>query len=142
MGSWPTRLLPVLLLPVAVQVAAQQGQPQVETTPQWPTEWVFPIHRTASPVNRTKTVTEHYDYLESEYSPAPILRDFVAREDASYETPEQAFVSRVSAMVAGDYDWWLAHWDEDSQRSIAARNSGNVAICPRRPQRRFARVQI
>ena len=113
---------PVLTVMLASPVFAQQAAAPA-AQPREVIEWMFPIHRTASPAQRRKTVTEHFDYVEMEYAPSPVLTQFVSCDEASFATPEQAFVSRLSAMVAGDYEWWMEHWDAESQVIVNARNA-------------------
>lgn len=67
------------------------------------------------------TVEYIYNYVERKYSPE-ISFSAVARKDASYASPEDAFISHFSAMTAGDYDWWISGWTPDSRASIEARN--------------------
>lgn len=79
-----------------------------------PQSWVWPVYETTEPVEKEITVVEHYNYRESKYEPAVIIQP-VQKDAQKYETPEEAMVTRVSAMMAYDYEWWLTTWDPASK---------------------------
>ncbi len=69
-----------------------------------------------------KFVVEYvYNYTKRTYTPE-ITFKAIARNDASYASPEQAFVSHYSAMASGDYEWWLSGWTTEAQNGIHQRN--------------------
>ena len=79
-----------------------------------------PLYPTA-PAEERQFVFEHvYNYKRMRYQP-PVTIQPVIRDRATYATPEQALTAHVSAMQAGDYDWWLADWDEASRAFLIER---------------------
>lgn len=69
-----------------------------------------------------KFVVEYvYNYTKRAYTPEIVFKA-VAGKDASYATPEQAFIAHYSAMAAGDYAWWLSGWTTEAQSNIQLRN--------------------
>ena len=84
-------------------------------------QWVWPTFETDKPTEKVLTVLRVYKYGESVFEPSiPISAISKARQD--YSTPEKAMVSRVSAMMQGDYEWWLSTWEPDSLREVQERN--------------------
>lgn len=45
----------------------------------------------------------------------------VSREQARYNTPENTAIAMLSAMAAGDYDWWLSIWSEEARAMMTKR---------------------
>lgn len=87
-----------------------------------PPEWVWPMHETAEPEEGVLTLVTHYPYSERRYE-TPILVERPVPEVARRQgTPEEAMISRVSAMMAGEYEAWLDTWDEASRRLTIANN--------------------
>src|SRR5882724_1847404 len=76
--------------------------------------WVTPAFKTGPPSSGDKIVSEQYNYTQSEYSP-PILVEALKRNQRAGDTPEHAFISRISAMMDQDYDDWLTTWDSASR---------------------------
>lgn len=99
-------LLLALLASVSVPVSAQDES-------KYPT----------GPGRVEKVVEEMaYFYNLKAYQPAVPVRP-VVREQAAYDTPEDAAIATISAMVAGDYDWFLATWTPDARRAFEQRNT-------------------
>jgi hypothetical protein len=68
------------------------------------------------PAQEKKFVIEYlWNYKEYEYNP-PVIVKQVDRAVAAYDTPEQAFTSLMSAMMAYDYNWWLSSFTDMSQK--------------------------
>jgi hypothetical protein len=82
---------------------------------QSPEAWVWPKYKTTQPEQKKLTVVSHYTYREQEYDPAIPIRQAVPKAERRQGSPEEAMISRVSAMMAGDYEWWLETWDEASR---------------------------
>lgn len=51
----------------------------------------------------------------------PMPVQAVTRGTASYLTPERAAVALLSAMAAGDYEWWLGSWSAESRARMEKR---------------------
>ena len=81
-----------------------------------------PIFPTAPEEKRQFEVEFLINYSRREYRPAVAI-PAVQRGNATYTTPEEAFISQMSAMRAGDYDWWLNGWNETSRKQIAQRDA-------------------
>lgn len=59
-----------------------------------------------------------YEYKISYYEP-PVKVNFVKdRSSASYDTPEEAFISFHSAVNAVDFDWWFDSFDQNRQNEL------------------------
>lgn len=89
---------------------------------QMPPSWVWPTHKTSEPQEKELTVVSHYTYREQRFDPPVAVRQAVARPRRRQGTPEEAMISRVSAMMAGDYDGWLETWDAESRRLTEENN--------------------
>lgn len=79
-----------------------------------PPSWVWPTNSTTKPVDKTLTIVNIYRYKEMSISP-PVMIDPILKNEQRYGTPEEAMISRVSAMMALDYEWWLNTWDPASR---------------------------
>ncbi|NRR32085.1 hypothetical protein HSX11_18070 [Oxalobacteraceae bacterium] len=53
--------------------------------------------------------------------PQPVAA--LTRGKVSYNTPEQAAIGLLSAMAAGDYDWWLSSWSPEARAMMEQRYS-------------------
>lgn len=85
--------------------------------------WVWPTFKTAAPVDQDFTLVEVFHYREASY-PRPIrIESPVSRDEARYDTPEYAFISRVSAMMRGDFDWWREVWAPGAANLFLAREA-------------------
>jgi hypothetical protein len=106
----------------------QRGQPVPETQTQPPLPPLpgpskdkpvagvpRPIYPTTPPEDKKFTFEKIFNYRVMKYSP-PVVIQRMTRDTASNATPEQALAAQVSAMLAGDYDWWLSSWDAASQK--------------------------
>ena len=56
-----------------------------------------------------------FHYTQQQFQPVFTVTP-IARTAARYNTPEDAMLARVSAIVTGDYDWWLSIWDAGSRK--------------------------
>jgi hypothetical protein len=77
-----------------------------------------PAYPSTERVQREFVVEYVYDYAFSSYTPQVTL-PVVAPALGKRDTPENALIAFYSAMRAGDYDAWLACWDEASQKKFA-----------------------
>jgi hypothetical protein len=90
---------------------AQTQQPQGAITPAYP----------AKPSEeRTVTITYHYRYEERIFTP-PVPIEAVALSSRTFDTPESAFIARVSGMKESDYKGWLTTWDVPSRLQLQQR---------------------
>lgn len=67
------------------------------------------------------TVEYVYNFVSKPYTPEVQFKS-VSKKDASYLSPEEAFIAQFSAMVNEDYKWWLSGWNDPSQKEIESRN--------------------
>jgi hypothetical protein len=74
-----------------------------------------PAFPSSERVQREFVVEYIYDYAYSTYSPQVTL-PVVAKDLAKRATPEDALIAFYSAMRAGDFNAWLACWDDTSQK--------------------------
>jgi hypothetical protein len=77
---------------------------------------------TAAPRPGEVVVEEVYRFAEHVFEP-PVTIEAVTRGHASYATPEDAVIGQVSAMLTGDYEWWIGGWTKDSRAEIEASNA-------------------
>jgi hypothetical protein len=73
-------------------------------------------------------VTEEVQYIftVSRYR-RPVVVEPIAREDASYDKPERTAISVISAMAAGDHEWWLSAWSEGARAALVSRDAAEWA---------------
>src|SRR5260370_635214 len=62
-------------------------------------------------VRKQITVESVYNYVMRNYIP-PFALVPVTRQTASAATAEAAVIGNLSAMVNGDWDWFISAWDE------------------------------
>lgn len=68
-----------------------------------------------------KVVVEYYTTVGvGTYTPSISVKPS-AQSTASYSTPEKAASSLLSAMAAGDYDWWLSIWSAEAREMMTKR---------------------
>jgi len=72
-----------------------------------------PIFPTTKPVK--KKLVESYTYSVMDYRPPVKIKVLTNREDASYDTPEQAVIAQLSAMQNLNFEWYFSGWTRDSQ---------------------------
>lgn len=76
----------------------------------------------SGPIEKRQFVVENiFNYTRSHYEP-PVIVQTIPKIQSADATPESAFISFISAMQAGDYDWWFSMWTLRSQQSIADQN--------------------
>jgi hypothetical protein len=81
--------------------------------------WAKPLYKTTKGQEKTIIQVDKFPYRESTYlSQKPIQP--VAKDKYTFVTPEDALVSRLSAMANLDYDGWLKSWDDKSQQLLKA----------------------
>lgn len=113
--------------PAPGQQAAAPGQAQpAATPPQFPTlpaptkdkpalSVPPPLYTTTPPQDKQFAFERIFNYRIMKYQPAIVIQR-LTRDSASNATPEQALASQVSAMLAGDREWWMSNWDAASQK--------------------------
>jgi hypothetical protein len=77
----------------------------------------MPAFTTDQPVAKVFSLRQHYRYFERRYAPEVAVA-FVDKEPQRPQTPEEALASQVSAMRAGNVDWWLRTWDATSRAEM------------------------
>jgi hypothetical protein len=90
---------------------AQQGQ-----------SWVFPAYPTTPPEDKVITTIDTIHYEERRFEPELVV-EAIPPGAESYASPEQAFISRLSAMIRGDYDRFMASWDDLSRQLTEANDA-------------------
>jgi hypothetical protein len=78
-----------------------------------------PIYPSTDRVQREFTVQYVYGYAYSSYTPAVTL-PILGRAQVKYDTPEDALIALLSATRTGDYEGWLACWDEPARQQFIA----------------------
>lgn len=63
----------------------------------------------------------NYKVRAGKYTP-PIAVSFVEKSTATYDTPEHAAISQLSAMQKKDYQWWIECWTESSRAELNQAN--------------------
>jgi hypothetical protein len=79
--------------------------------------WAKPLYRTAKGQEKTIVDVERFPYREETYlntKPA----EYMTKDQYRYVTPEDALLSRLSAMANLDYEGWLKSWDKASQERL------------------------
>jgi hypothetical protein len=81
---------------------------------------------TGAQVKKQIVVELTYNYTQTDYSPPVEFRPLGDKASASLNTPEAAVISYVSAMIAGDWQWFISGWTSDSAKGIEdeLRNQG------------------
>jgi len=100
----------ILMICVSGEASAQS-----QTIPDTP----FP---TAPAVTNKIVAEDEYAFAVRRYDP-PVEVKTVAREKASYRTPEATTVALISAMSAQDFEWFRSLWDAGSLRIMEARDN-------------------
>lgn len=86
--------------------------------------WVEPAYPTTPPEDKVLTMVDIHHYQERRFEP-PIAVEPIPPGAESFATPEQAFLSRFSAMMRGDYELFMATWDDASRVLTEARDIEN-----------------
>jgi hypothetical protein len=110
-----------LFMPLLVQ--GQQAQPKAPikgpvsmAAPNDLVKWADPA-LTASPsqpVTFKKTV--RFAYKEQAFDPPYRIAAPIPKASASYATPEDAAIARISALMEANVDWWLSIWDAKTRK--------------------------
>lgn len=116
---------PAATKPAPVAPAAQQPPPMPGLPPASAEKPALslpaPFYPTTPPLPKQLIFERVYNYSRMNYVPAIVIQK-ITRQAAPNATPEQAFAAQMSAMLAGDYDWWLSNWDLASQKFHLERN--------------------
>lgn len=86
-----------------------------------PPQWVWSTFDADPPTEKSVKITETYVYQETEYRIGLSVKA-LPKKNRKHVTAEDAFVSRMSAIQTGDYDWWLETWDEASKKLVQEKN--------------------
>jgi hypothetical protein len=86
-----------------------------------PPAWVWPTYSVDTQKENLLTVTQIVHYTERSYA-KPVEVTPISRNAARYSTPEEALVSRFSAVLTGNFEWWLTTWDSASNVLVQAKN--------------------
>jgi hypothetical protein len=78
-----------------------------------------PIYPSTERVQREFTVHYVYGYAYSSYTPGVTL-PILGRAQVKLDTPEDALIALLSATRTGDYEGWLACWDEPARQHFLA----------------------
>lgn len=82
-------------------------------------ESVISTYKKTEPVSESlKVGTSTYAYTISYYDPGVKFELIKDRSGARYETPEEAFISFLSAIVANDFDWWFDSFDQNRKKEL------------------------
>ncbi len=76
-------------------------------------KFTWPSFARSTPLKKEFTAVKHYNFTIRNFSPAVVVEQLA--EPILFEEllfPEQVVRSHISAMRAGDYDWWLSTMDE------------------------------
>lgn len=106
----PVLVVTMSVISFSVGIAHAQNKPAPE-----------PIFTTTPPVADRIVAEDEYHFTVRNYSP-PVEVKLVRRQDASYDSPEMAAIAGISAMVAGDFDWFRSTWDKASLAVLEARD--------------------
>ena len=66
-------------------------------------------------------IEDEYRFIVRRYEPS-VRVTTVTKATASYATPEDAAIAQISAMLAGDFGWFVETWDPQSAQLMAARD--------------------
>lgn len=111
----PQPARPAQQAPVRTPTPGEQGKAPDEVY------YGKPLFPTAKPEKAQFRMEYVYNFTRMPYQPAVIITP-VKPANATYSTPEEAFISQFSAMLAGDFDAWLGGWSAESQKTIQERN--------------------
>src|SRR3954468_16373790 len=86
--------------------------------------WTKPLFKATRGQEKTIVEVQRFPYRQEMYQDAKPI-EYLAKDQYRYVTPEDALVSRLSAMANLDYEGWMKSWDKVSQarlRNMDARN--------------------
>jgi hypothetical protein len=101
----------ISFLSISLLVIFRSDENQAQVFP----SWAWPAYSATQPQEKAISMIDHYRYREVKYEP-PIVVQAISRERQSYRTPEEAMISRMSAMMTSDFDWWMSTWDQDARK--------------------------
>jgi len=79
----------------------------------------WPTFDRSAPLKREFTAVKHYNFTTRNFSPAVIVEQLAEPiENDKLLYPEQTVRSHISAMRAGDYDWWLSTMDSGAREKL------------------------
>ena len=80
----------------------------------------WPDFHTSPQQAREFKLISHLSYRELKYRPPHTVVP-AKMEGDRYSGPESLAAAQISAMLAGDVDWWLNTWEPDSREFISAK---------------------
>lgn len=111
------RTAPVLALVLALGAPLARSQEEAPAAVKPPA----PIFATTAPQVEQVIEENTYYYKVRAYTP-PVEVKPVNAASASYANPETAAIANISAMVAGDFEWWRSTWTPAAQRMMSQRD--------------------
>ncbi len=82
-----------------------------------------PLYKTTPPERKKVIEEDVYFFSVMQYDPPAEITPLKKSEMKSYKTPEEAFISQISAMFNRDYNWWIKGWNKGSQKIMKERDS-------------------
>ncbi len=95
----------------------------------------WPDFDRSAPLKREFTVVKHYNLVIREFSPPVVIEQLttpIILDKVLY--PEQTIRNHISAMRAGDYDWWLSSMDKIAREAVQAADEKNNFVEKRKEQ--------
>lgn len=80
-----------------------------------------PIFPATAPETQRIVVEDSYFFQVRTFTPAVKVK-YITRAAASYRTPEDAAIARISALVATDFAWFRSGWTEQAQAVLEAQD--------------------
>ena len=74
----------------------------------------WPEFDTTTPIKKEFRAVKHYNFSIRHFSPSVVVTPMAAPA-AFHDAPEEAVRAHISAMRAGDYEWWLSTMDQATQ---------------------------
>lgn len=96
-------------------------QPTAQATKQTAAFAAAPVFPATAPETRRLVVEDSYFFQVRTFTPAVKVK-YVTRAAASYRTPEDAAIARISALVAHDFAWFRSGWTEQAQAVLEAQD--------------------
>lgn len=82
--------------------------------------WTSPSYPASAPKKIEIKIETHFNYHQFTPVKQPQKLRLLQQKYASLATPEEALVSRFSAISSLDYPWWLNTWQQSSKQKALA----------------------
>src|SRR5215216_2015915 len=79
------------------------------------------VFKTTAPKIEQVVAEDAYYFKISQYTP-PVNVKLLKPDEASYDAPESAAISGISAMASKDFSWYRQTWTQASQRMMEDRD--------------------